>query len=99
MLRKKTILLVVCALVLVASLAVLAGRRIMAAPDSPAASFTIPWWTVDNGGGTSQGGTYRLSGTIGQPDAGSSSGGSYTLKSGFWSGAFEYVTYIPLIKR
>jgi hypothetical protein len=97
--RKKSLLVGVCALGLVALWAILAGTRILAAPDSPAASFSIPWWTVDNGGGASQGGTYRLSGTIGQPDAGSSSGGSFTLDSGFWSGTFEYETYFPLVKR
>ncbi len=99
MLRKNNILVVACALGLVAVWAILAGTGILAAPDSPAASFSIPWWTVDNGGGTSQGGPYRLSGTIGQPDAGSSSGGSYVLESGFWSGTFKYVTYIPIVKR
>src|SRR5207249_7170371 len=38
--------------------------------------------------GTSTGGVYSLSGTIGQPDAGGLSqttGGSYTLAGGFWS--------------
>jgi CSLREA domain-containing protein len=44
----------------------------------------IPWWTVDGGGGTSSGGDYAVSGTIGQPDAGEMSGGDYTLSGGFW---------------
>lgn len=51
-----------------------------------AGGYSIPWWTVDNGGATSStGGTYRLNGTSGQPDAGQLSGGSYTLYGGFWN--------------
>jgi hypothetical protein len=34
----------------------------------------------------STGGTYTLSSTIGQPDAGEMSGGSYGLTGGFWFG-------------
>ena len=47
----------------------------------------ITWYTIDGGGGTSGGGGYTLSGTIGQPDAGAAmTGGSYTLVGGFWPG-------------
>ncbi len=49
-------------------------------------SFSIDWWTVDGGGGTSTGGVYILSGTIGQPDAGPTmTGGSFALTGGFWA--------------
>ncbi len=48
-------------------------------------SYSIDWWTVDGGGGTSTGGVYAVSGTIGQPDAGTMSGGNFTLHGGFWS--------------
>ena len=34
----------------------------------------------------SAGGEFTLSATIGQPDAGTSSGGDFTLQSGFWAG-------------
>ena len=47
--------------------------------------FAIDWFTIDGGGGTSTGGVYSVSGTIGQPDAGEMSGGPYTLVGGFWS--------------
>jgi hypothetical protein len=40
---------------------------------------------TDGGGGTSTGGVFAVSGTIGQPDAGAMSGGNYTLQGGFWS--------------
>jgi len=47
--------------------------------------YDLDWWTVDGGGGTfSTGGTVELGGTIGQPDAGSHSGGTYALGGGFW---------------
>ena len=46
----------------------------------------IPWYTIDGGGVmNSTGGTFELSGTIGQPDAGQiMSGGGFTLSGGFW---------------
>ncbi len=47
-------------------------------------SYSIDWSTLDGGGGTSTGGVYAVSGTIGQPDAGAMSGGNYTLQGGFW---------------
>jgi hypothetical protein len=51
-----------------------------------AQSYTIDWYKVAGGGGTSTGGTYQVSGTIGQPDAGGPmSGGSYAVTGGFWS--------------
>lgn len=66
------------------SLAVVA----LALAASPAAAqYEIAWWTVDGGGVTgATGGTYTLSGTIGQPDAGGPyTGAPYTLHSGFWA--------------
>src|SRR5438067_13869840 len=48
--------------------------------------YLIDWFSIDGGGGmNSAGGIYGLSGTIGQPDAGHMSGGSYTLDGGFWA--------------
>ncbi|MFM2296132.1 MAG: hypothetical protein RLZZ350_2545 [Verrucomicrobiota bacterium] len=49
-----------------------------------AQSYSIDWSTIDGGGGTSTGGVYSVSGTIGQPDAGKMSGGNYTVDGGFW---------------
>ena len=46
--------------------------------------FDLSWFTIDGGGGTSTGGGYSVSGTIGQPDAGVLSGGSYEITGGFW---------------
>jgi hypothetical protein len=51
-----------------------------------AQSWSIDWFTIDGGGGTSTGGVYAVSGTIGQPDAGGPmSGGPYSLIAGFWA--------------
>ena len=49
-----------------------------------AQTYSIDWFTIDGGGGTSTGGVYTVSGTIGQPDAGHMSGGNFTLDGGFW---------------
>jgi len=49
------------------------------------AQYTIDWYTIDGGGGTSTGGVFSLSGTIGQPDAGTMSAGTTTLSGGYWS--------------
>ena len=49
-----------------------------------AQSFSIDWFTIDGGGGTSTGGVFSVSGTIGQPDAGHMSGGNFTVDGGFW---------------
>ena len=50
------------------------------------AQLSIPWFTIDGGGGTSAGATFSLSGAIGQPDAGAMSGGAFTISGGFWVG-------------
>lgn len=48
--------------------------------------YSIDWHKVAGGGGTSTGGIYSVSGTIGQHDAGGPmTGGNYSLTSGFWS--------------
>ncbi|GJM19571.1 MAG: hypothetical protein DHS20C14_17840 [Phycisphaeraceae bacterium] len=58
-----------------------------AAPRSSGGPYVLDWYTIDGGGGTSSGGVYTLSGTIGQHDAAApSSGGVFTLAPGFWPG-------------
>jgi hypothetical protein len=65
-----------CFLTLAASLVAAAGLG---------QSYSIDWHAIDGGGGTSTGGGFSLSGTIGQPDAGQMSGGNFKLTGGFWS--------------
>ncbi len=53
-----------------------------------AQTYTIDWYKIAGGGGTSTNasGTYQVTGTIGQADAsGAMTGGSYSLTGGFWS--------------
>lgn len=51
-----------------------------------AQSYAINWYTIDGGGGTSTGGVYSVSGTIGQPDAGPAmTNGQYAVTGGFWA--------------
>ena len=51
-----------------------------------AQSYAIDWFTIDGGGGTSTGGVYSVSGTIGPPDAGGPmAGGNFPITGGFWS--------------
>jgi len=64
-------------------------------------SYTLPWTTADGGGVMfSIGGPYTLGSTLGQPDAGTASGGPYTLTGGFWIGAETlHRVYLPLVVR
>jgi len=53
---------------------------------SLAQSYSIDWYKISGGGGTSTNGQYAVTGTIGQPDAGGAmTGGNYSLTGGFWS--------------
>jgi hypothetical protein len=66
----------------------LAGCLLMIASASVQAAgpYEITWSTIDGGGGRSSGGSYVLTGTIGQADAAYSAGGRYELLGGFWPG-------------
>ena len=49
-------------------------------------SYSVDWYKISGGGGTSTNGQYSVTGTIGQPDAsGAMSGGNYSVTGGFWS--------------
>lgn len=53
---------------------------------APAQSYSVNWYKVSGGGGTSTNGTYSISGTIGQHDAsGSMTGPGYAVTGGFWA--------------
>jgi hypothetical protein len=50
-----------------------------------AQTYTLPWYKVSGGGGTSANGEFSVNGAIGQHDAsGAMSGGSFSLSGGFW---------------
>ena len=59
---------------------------VVLAASTAGAQYEISWYTIDGGGGTSSGGVYTLTGTIGQPDAAYSAGGNYEMLGGFWPG-------------
>jgi hypothetical protein len=63
----------------------LAGRPLLAQ------TFVLEAFTVGGGGGTSSGGSYTVSGTVGQPDVGQSAGGDYRVGGGFWAVVSETV--------
>ena len=59
---------------------------LLVAASANAQQYSMDWYKISGGGGTSTGATYQVTGTIGQPDAGGAmSGGSYSLTGGFWS--------------
>src|SRR5437879_3463286 len=61
-------------------------------------TYSIDWFTIDGGGGTSTGGVYSVSGTIGQPDAGGPmTGGNFSLVGGFWSLFAQQTPGAPLL--
>ena len=86
------IFLIVCILV------VLVGGVALAA-----SGFSLPRWVIPGGGGSSTGDDYNLSGSIGQPAAGTLSGGAYVLNGGFWAGGvpplLEQTIYLPVVIR
>jgi Dockerin type I domain len=75
-----------------ASTLIITGEATLAGPTG--GGYDLSWFTIDGGGGTSSGGNFTISGTIGQADAGPSGGMSggppgsqYALVGGFWPGA------------
>lgn len=76
------------------------ARSNVAAPQG-GGGFAIDWWTVDGGGVMdSSSASYSLSGTAGQPDAGSMNSGSYDLNGGFWFGPYYfYKINLPVILK
>ena len=64
----------------------LGAAAFMVSAASAQTNYSLDWWTIDGGGGTSTGGVYSVSGTIGQPAAGGPmTGGSFSVTGGFWS--------------
>ena len=97
---KATRIRIVCG-ILVALLLLFAGTTIATAQTG--GDYSISWWTVDGGGGTSHSADeqYTLKGTIGQPDVGDATGMGYAVRGGFWGslGAVvrEFFIHLPLI--
>jgi len=65
----------------------LAIAAVLAAASAPASPDAIPRHVIASGGGSSSGGAYAVTGSIGQADADPlhpASGGVYALTGGFW---------------
>lgn len=76
-----------------AAFSVAAALALFAAvPGVPAQTFAVSPSVIASGGGTSTGGIFSVSGTIGQPAAGNLAGGSFALQGGFWSSAVAVQT-------
>ncbi len=58
-----------------------------------AGELTLPWFSLDGGGGTSANGDFTLDGTIGQPDAGRLTRGDFAVEGGFIPG----VAVLPVV--
>lgn len=71
--------------ILCVSLALCLGQRAVA--QSSGGSFEITRHTINNGGGSSIGGSFGVTGSMAQSEASSqtASGGSYQLTGGFWA--------------
>ena len=64
----------------------LATGFVLVAGAATAQPFEITRSTIDGGGGTISSGSYTLTGTIGQPDAGATlASGTLELRGGFWN--------------
>jgi hypothetical protein len=67
-------------------LSIFSGIVFVLSVNSAHAQYSISWYKIAGGGGTSSNGQYLVSGTIGQHDAGEPmAGGNYSLTGGFWS--------------
>ena len=82
--------------ILTSNIRLIKGREILFAPllistlisqpSTSSAQYAITSSTIDGGGGTSTGGVYSVSGTIGQHDASNAmTNGQYSVTGGFWA--------------
>lgn len=65
--------------------------------------FTLLWWTVDSGGGSSGSEQYAMESTIGQTDTGSMASERYSLNTGYRDAPgpsrSDNFIYLPLIQN
>ena len=81
----------------------LAGLTVSIALGAPGAStaYSLDWHVTSSGGQlNSTGGSYSLSGTIGQPAVGLTMLGTpYAHDSGFWYGISPNRVFVPVLKK
>lgn len=84
-------------LFLLVSLLILSAQAVQA---QTGGGYDLTWNTQDGGGViNSTGGAYSMSGTVGQPDIGTITGGGYNLAGGFWTGVPPFNIYLPTTIR
>ncbi|MEO6060600.1 MAG: hypothetical protein ABIQ99_01525 [Thermoflexales bacterium] len=95
----KRILILTAIMASVLGVSLVAGHQTASAQTG--GGYDLTWNSIDGGGATfSTGGGYSLGGTIGQADAGATSGGSYSLSGGFWAGVpASYNAFVPIALR
>ena len=84
------------------TIALAVGALLVAASFTLAQSgYDLSWFKVGGGGGQTSGGNYTLISSVGQAEAGTMSGGAYTLGGGFIGGGASSppTLYLPLISR
>ncbi|HEY3290488.1 MAG TPA: hypothetical protein VGK87_10200 [Anaerolineae bacterium] len=97
---KRLITFILMVLALLIGISTTYAQRV-SSPAAPATGYELSWYSIDNGGATSiTGGSFTLAGSIGEPDAGVASGGSYTLNGGFLAGVVvSYNVYMPMVVK
>ena len=70
---------------LIIAVALFAVAIIAPSTQAQSTNYSISWYAIAGGGGTSSAGSYSVSGTIGQHSTGTMTGGNYSLTGGFWS--------------
>ncbi len=76
-----------------------AAALAMLALTSHAQPYSVNWFKIAGGGGTSAGSQYSISGTIGQHDAGGPlNGASFSVSGGFWTITALQTAGAPLLK-
>ncbi len=94
--KRKSVLIVLTLLLLT----VLTASQPVTPTSAQSGGYDLTWNVIAGGGIMfSSGGNYSLSGTIGQADAETMSGESYTLSNGFWVDLFGYRIELPLLMR
>ena len=94
------LLLIIAAVILLGWIVVsLSVPRTAAGPQAVQTS-DLSWNVVANGGTTMSSSSYTLLSTSGQSAAGESSGGSYTLISGYWTDLRTFIAeiFLPVVR-
>jgi len=63
-----------------------------------AQSYSVDWYKASGGGGTSTGGTYQVSGTVGQPDASGVMSGGPVTGTNYFSMTGGFCAFIQVVQ-